>query len=112
MSKPKAGALGVETVATSRTLNGRNHHIGRPDGVVSQAGYRPCRADDTGHALYPGFRCGAKAHASPWAYTYAPFRGSVRIILDTSESTPPLLRLGILCSSNRPCKDPAPYDDE
>ena len=35
MSKPKAGALGIETVATNGALNRRNHHIGRPDAVVS-----------------------------------------------------------------------------
>jgi len=35
MSKPKAGALGIETLATNGALNGRNHHIGRPDGVIS-----------------------------------------------------------------------------
>jgi hypothetical protein len=35
MSKPKAGALGIETVAANGALNGRYHHVGRPKGVVS-----------------------------------------------------------------------------
>ena len=84
--------------------------VGRT-GLFLRLGTAPAGLVILGMRYPQGFAVG-EAHASPWAYTYAPFRGSVRIILDTSESTPPLLRLGILCSSNRPCKDPAPYDDE
>ena len=41
MSKPKAEALGIETVATNGALNGRNHHIGRRTGLFLRLGTAP-----------------------------------------------------------------------
>jgi len=85
MSKPKAGALGVETVATYGALNGRNHHPGRPDGPIHSLSTARAGLMVLVIRYTQGSAVG-QAHASPWAYTCAPCRGRVPIILDAPRS--------------------------
>jgi hypothetical protein len=65
MSKPKAGALGIETGATDGALNGRYHARDQPQGLVltrwvAHTGLQSRRL------LFPGFRCGRSPRFTPF----------------------------------------------